>query len=54
MSVLESDNNKLNGHLEEIKEKNILLEIQVQEIPRLKLKVNMSVVFFVVSLIIGT
>lgn len=45
MSLLESENNQLNEHLEEIKEKIVLLEVQVQDIPQLKLKVNLSNVY---------
>lgn len=42
LSLLESDNNQLSEQLEEMKEKIISLEVQVQEIPQLKLKVNLS------------
>uniref|UniRef100_A0A2S2QE35 Ninein n=1 Tax=Sipha flava TaxID=143950 RepID=A0A2S2QE35_9HEMI len=38
LSLLENENTRLNEQLEEIKEKNVCLEIQVQEIPQLKLK----------------
>lgn len=41
MSLLESENTNLNEQLEEIKNKNISLEVQVQEIPQLKLKVSL-------------
>jgi len=40
MNLLESENTRLNEQLEEIKGKNISLEVLVQEIPQLKLKVN--------------
>lgn len=36
----------MNEQLEEIKEKNISLEVQVQEIPQLKLKVSWSDILF--------
>lgn len=40
MSFLEKENISLKEQLDEIREKNVTLEVQVQEIPQLKLKVN--------------
>ncbi|XP_060881527.1 blastoderm-specific protein 25D [Metopolophium dirhodum] len=38
LSLLESENSALNEQLAELKQKNVSLEVQVQEIPQLKLK----------------